>query len=82
MASGVADFRGLAVGLAAEFFLIQLVPRYPPTSHTYCSRATGRARLQPVWLDRAFRGLSNGVALVGFECLDAGMQNPKKFFLI
>ena len=43
-----------------------LVPRLPPICSTYCSRATGRARLQLVSLDRVFRGLSNGGGFVGF----------------
>jgi hypothetical protein len=47
------------VGLAAKNLAPVGASGYP-NSYTYYGRATDRARLQPVWLERAFRGLSNG----------------------
>ena len=61
----VARAVGLAVGSAAEN-LLRPAPRCPYISHTHCGRATGCARLQPVWLDRVFRELSNARVFVGF----------------
>ena len=43
----------------------------PSFAYTHSDRATGRARLQPGWLDRAFRGLSNAGGFVGFGALVA-----------
>ena len=60
---------GLAMVLAVEKFLLWSVPWCFPPSDTCCGRARGCARLQLVWIDRVFPGLSNGVGLVSFAHL-------------
>ena len=72
MGSGGGLAVALAVVLAIEKFALA-VPLYPPNSHTYCGRATGRARLHPGWLDRVFQGLSNSGSFVGFGLVFADL---------
>jgi len=55
--------------LAAEKILLRSVPWCSLPSDTCCGRARGCARLQLVWIDRVFPGLSNGVSLVSFAHL-------------